>query len=149
MARPVTKFANVNSKQLRQLHEFYQSHRLASHRRRAHAMILSSQGYSPAEVAEILEADADTVRRWIDQFNAQGCAGLVDQPRSGGPPKLDAAEQEILRGLVDDLPKPTASSDSTIEAADRQGDRSYIVASILSPIGASLETLSQELEAPP
>jgi transposase len=104
MARPVTKFANVNSKQLRRLHEFYQSHRLASHRRRAHAMILSCQGYSPAEVAEILEADAETVGRWIDPFNAQGCAGWVDQPRSGGPPKLDAAEQEILRGLVDDFP---------------------------------------------
>ena len=74
MARPVIKFANVNSKRLRQLHEVYQSHRLASHRRRAHAMILSSQGYSPAEVAEILEADADTVRRWIDRFNQQGCA---------------------------------------------------------------------------
>ena len=104
MARPVTKFAIVNSKQLRQLHEIYQSHPLPSHRRRAHAMILSSQGYSPAEIAEILEADADTVRRWIDRFNEQKCAGLADQTRSGGPPKLDAAQQEIFCGLVDAFP---------------------------------------------
>jgi len=104
MARPVTKFAKASSKQLRQLHELYQSHRLPSHRRRAHAMILSNQGYCPAEVAEILDADADTVRRWIDRFNAQGCAGLVDQPRPGGPPKLDDTEQEVFRGLVDTYP---------------------------------------------
>ena len=41
-------------------------------------MLLSRQGYWPTEVAEILEGHADTVRRWIDHFNEQGCDGLVD-----------------------------------------------------------------------
>lgn len=104
MARPVTKFAKVTSKQLVQLQEIYQTHRLPSHRRRAHAIILSNQGYSAAEVAEILDADADTVRRWIDRFETHGSAGLIDQPRSGGPSKLDETEQEIFRGLVDTYP---------------------------------------------
>jgi transposase-like protein len=81
MSRPVIKFANANSKQLGQLRQWYKTHPLPSHRRRAHAMILSSQGYSPAEVADILDAHPDTIRRWIDHFNEQGCAGLVDQPR--------------------------------------------------------------------
>ena len=66
--------------------------------------MLSNQGYSAAEVAEILDADADTVRGWIDRFESHGCAGLIDQPRSGGPPKLDETEQEIFRGLVDTYP---------------------------------------------
>ena len=104
MARPVSKFAKANSKQLRQLREIYQTHRLPSHRRRAHAMILSREGYSPAEVADILEADPDTIRRWIDHFNSQGCAGLVDQPRSGGERMLNATEQETLRELLDTFP---------------------------------------------
>jgi transposase len=104
MARPVIKFANAKSKQLRQLRELHKTHPLPSHRRRAHAMILSSQGYSPAEVADILEAHPDTVRRWIDHFNEQGCAGLVDQPRPGGEPMLDATEQETLRDLIDAFP---------------------------------------------
>jgi transposase len=104
MARPVIKFANANAKQLQQLRDMQKSHPLPSHRRRAHAMILSSQGYSPAEVADILEAHADTVRRWIDQFNSQGCSGLVDQPRPGGEPILNTAERDVLRDLIDALP---------------------------------------------
>jgi transposase len=55
-------------------------------------------------VADILEADADTVRRWIDNFNDQGCAGLADQPRPGGEPMLDATEQDTLRELIDTFP---------------------------------------------
>ena len=61
MARPVSKFAKANSKQLRQLREIYQTHRL---------------------------------------LNSQGCAGLVDQPRSGGERMLNATEQETLRELL-------------------------------------------------
>jgi transposase len=52
-------------------------------------------------VAAILEADADTVRCWIDPFNERGCDGLVDQPRPGAGPILDAREQETLRELID------------------------------------------------
>jgi DNA-binding MarR family transcriptional regulator len=91
-------------KQLIELQEIYQTHRLPSHRRRAHAIILSNHGYSAAEVAEILGADEDTVRGWIDRFEANGCAGLIDQP--------------------------------------------YLIAAVLSPLGASLETLSQAFETP-
>ena len=104
MARPVIKFAMANPKQLRQLREIYQTHRLPSHRRRAYALILSSEGYSPAELADILDAHPDTIRRWIDHFNSQGCAGLVDQPRSGSERMLDVAEQETLRELIDAFP---------------------------------------------
>ena len=64
-------------------------------------MVLSNQGYSPTEVADILEGHPDTVRRWIDHFNEQGCDGLVDRPRSGGERMLDATEQETLRELIE------------------------------------------------
>ena len=80
------------------------THRLPSHRRRAQAIILSSQGYSPAEVADIIEADPDTVRRWIDQFNDDALQGLVDVPRHGAEPILNQKDQSVLRNLLDEFP---------------------------------------------
>src|SRR5687767_13579596 len=37
-------------------------------------------------IAAALRLTADTVRAWIKRFNAQGLAGLEDQPRAGRPP---------------------------------------------------------------
>jgi len=104
MARPVTKFANVTARQRRQLNDFYRNHPLPSHRRRAHAMLLSEEGYAPSEIADILHGHPDTVRRWIDQFNQDGIAGIVDLPRPGGEPLLDQEQQQALREIIDQFP---------------------------------------------
>ena len=37
-------------------------------------------------IAAALGLTAETVRAWIRRFNAQGLAGLADQPRAGRPP---------------------------------------------------------------
>nr|WP_165969566.1 helix-turn-helix domain-containing protein [Nonomuraea terrae] len=53
--------------------------------RRAVMVLLSVHGLSPAQIAELLECDASTVRRWIGRFSHHGVAGLADRPRSGRP----------------------------------------------------------------
>ncbi len=104
MARPVTKYAKVSKKQRDQLRDLLRTHRLQSHRRRAHAILLSDQEYPPAEIAEILEAHPESVRSWIDQFNEAGIDGLEDRPRCGGTPMLNDDQQQSLRDLIETFP---------------------------------------------
>lgn len=54
---------------------------------RAHFVLLSAQGYSPPAIGGLLGYDVQTVRAWLTAYQRQGCAGLVDAPRSGRPPK--------------------------------------------------------------
>src|SRR5216683_5158821 len=63
-------------------------------RRRAHAVLLSARGYSVDPIADIYEADRDTVGRWLDTWEEQGRAGLPDQPGRGRRPILNEKEEK-------------------------------------------------------
>ncbi len=64
-------------------------------RRRAHALLLLAEGHSVASVARLFGTAPDRVRAWRARFLA-GAAGLADEPRTGRPPKLDAAALAFL-----------------------------------------------------
>ncbi len=53
---------------------------------RARILWRAGQGEMAPAIAAALRLTADTVRDWIKRFNAQGLAGLEDQPRAGRPP---------------------------------------------------------------
>jgi len=65
-------------------------------RRRAHALLLLTQDHSVAAVARLFETAPHRVRVWRVRFLAGGRQGLADEPRSGRPPKLDAAALAFL-----------------------------------------------------
>jgi Winged helix-turn helix len=73
-------------------------------------ILLSSQGWPPSAIAELLGCDPITVRRWIHRYNQHGVAGLADRSRSGRPrlvAKGDPDREQILAGLhqqIRDLP---------------------------------------------
>jgi len=48
-------------------------------------VVLSASGWSAGEIAEVLQYDPATVRRWITRHQQQGLAGLPDRPRTGRP----------------------------------------------------------------
>ena len=54
-------------------------------RKRAHAVRLSAMGYTVPQIAEILGCNRQSIHNWFDTFEAQGCQGLYDKPRSGRP----------------------------------------------------------------
>lgn len=68
--------------------------RTAAARRVERARIVwrASQGETPPTVAETLGLSAETVRRRIRRFNAEGLAALEDHPRSGRPATYAADE---------------------------------------------------------
>ena len=53
------------------------------------------------QLAAVLSVDRDTVSRWLAAWQEQGLEGLADAPRSGRPPKIDAAVEEALRQILE------------------------------------------------
>src|SRR5438309_12084774 len=54
------------------------------------------EGHSPAEVADFLEVDTRSIRRWICSFNDGGWDRLRALPQLGRPRKLSPTQEKIL-----------------------------------------------------
>jgi transposase len=65
-------------------------------RRRAHALLLLSEGRSVVAVARLFATAPHRVRTWRARFLDRGRQGLADEPRTGRPPKLDATALAFL-----------------------------------------------------
>jgi transposase len=52
---------------------------------RAKIIRLASEGQKAPQIAQALEIDEKTVRKWLKRFGEQGVEGLEDAPRSGAP----------------------------------------------------------------
>ena len=101
------------------LEAVYRSGATHSERQRAQAVLLSARGFTIDHLAELFEADRETIRRWLDRWEAHGLPGLKDGPRTGRPRKLDAAVDAHLRDLMQ---YPTPNLKAAIkEALEKRG----------------------------
>lgn len=73
-------------------------------RHRADALVLVAGGLSFSQAATQLGACPKSLRRWAARFLAEGRTGLVDRPRHGRPPKLDAAACELIETALEASP---------------------------------------------
>ncbi len=65
-------------------------------------MVRQSHGYrSVPTIAERVGRHAQTVRRVVKRFLAEGFAGVADRPRAGRPPTLTTAALEAVEALLD------------------------------------------------
>ena len=71
---------------------------------RARIIWQASQGQLAPAIAAALRLTASTVRDWIKRFNAQGLAGLADQPRAGRPPTY--TPEQVARVIATALSDP-------------------------------------------
>jgi transposase len=74
-------------------------------RRRAHALLLLSEGRSVVAVARLFATAPHRVRTWRSRFLARGRHGLADEPRTGRPPKLDAVALAFLAEALEASPQ--------------------------------------------
>ena len=63
---------------------------------RARAIRLSTHGRRVPAIARAVGRSEQTVRRWIERFNAGGLDGLADAPRSGRPPAYTREEVGVV-----------------------------------------------------
>ena len=74
-------------------------------RHRAHAVLLSEQGYRRGEIADIYQVTVDTVSGWLDAWKAHTFDGWYDAPRSGRPTALNEAERAHALDLIKESPR--------------------------------------------
>jgi len=61
---------------------------------RALRVLWRAEGLTTLEIGERLDCPPDTVTLWLERYRALGLTGLLDAPRSGRPPQLDAPDRE-------------------------------------------------------
>lgn len=83
--------------QLAELEELYRTTREARLRTRAQMVLLAAERrLVAAEIAEVVRASEETVRRWLKRYLAEGVEGLRDEPRPGAPRKVTEEYRELL-----------------------------------------------------
>jgi transposase len=82
-------------------------------------VVLSERRYSIDQIADIYQVDRDRVSQWLEWWEAEQVAGLDDDPRSGRPPKLTAAERQAALKIV--LHDPRAIKTGLKRIADEIG----------------------------
>jgi transposase len=68
------------------------------------ALALVLEGASRTAAARAGGMDCQTLRDWVIRYNEAGVEGLRDRPRSGRPPRLNAAQLAELARLVEEGP---------------------------------------------
>lgn len=70
---------------------------------RAQIILMSQQGKGAPQIAEELRVCGRTVRRWIERFNAEGEAGLLDRSKSGRAPTYTQEQRgEVVAASLTD-----------------------------------------------
>ena len=72
----------------------------ADQARRMLAIAMVMDGASREDAARAAGMQRQTLRDWVHRYNAEGIAGLVDRPRSGRPPRLQADQLAELDRIV-------------------------------------------------
>ena len=62
------------------------------------------EGDTVEEVADFLEVDGRSVRRWVQRFWEHGWEGLVANPVPGRPRKLSPTQEKIVLRWLQDCP---------------------------------------------
>jgi transposase len=95
--RPI-RIPTLTPEQLDALEELYRTTRNARLRTRAQMVLLAAERcLTAAEIAEIVRAGEETVRRWLKRYLAEGVEGLRDEPHPGAPRKVT---EEYLEQLI-------------------------------------------------
>src|SRR5215208_3335143 len=95
--RPI-RIPTLNSEQLNALVKLYRTTREARLRTRAQMILLAAERrLTAAEIAEIVRASEETVRRWLKRYLAEGVEGVRDEPQPGAPRRVT---EEYLERMI-------------------------------------------------
>ena len=100
------KIKPLTTEELAELDELYHRTKDVRVRSRAQMILLGAEEKMTApQIAKIVRRNDQTVRRWIKRFNAEGCSGLSDEPKSGPPRRVTDSYRERLLVVVRRRPR--------------------------------------------
>lgn len=104
--KTATRFIkSLSQAQQRSLNQLMRNHPSYRTRTRAHAVLLSARRYAIDQIADIFAVDRETVTSWLVRWEESETAGLDDDPKSGRPPTLSAAEEKQAIEIVKEEPR--------------------------------------------
>jgi len=89
----ILKLTQVQKEEIRHLHQKCPTRRFAD---KLKALLLLDKGFSCVEVGDILLLDDDTIRKYRDQYLAQGAESLLEDNNKGTLSYLTTAQLEEL-----------------------------------------------------
>jgi transposase len=72
---------------------------------RLYSVKLNAQGYTLAQISELLEVHYNSVYQWVTRYEEEGVAGLKDRPISGRPPLLSEADRQQVEAFIQETPQ--------------------------------------------
>jgi len=92
---------SLTEQEAKELKELYKSGRYMIERKRSQCLLLSHQGKSINELANIFGVSRLTITNWLDKWQNGGLEGIRLQPGRGRKQKLFGIEQEQLEAYVE------------------------------------------------
>jgi transposase len=108
----ITNLSDEDKEKLIEIMKTNEKHRV---RMRAHSILLSGQGYNIDEIADIYQVHRNSVSELLSEWEEKGNESLADNPKSGRPPILNEAEQELAKRIVAQNPRSTKKAISEIK----------------------------------
>ena len=97
--------APLNAQTIAELEALMKTHPVHQVRQRAHAILLSAKHYRINQLADIFDVDRDTITNWLNRWDQGGLDGLLNQPRSGRPRTISAADETRVLDQVKQQPR--------------------------------------------
>lgn len=85
--RPNRFVRTLTPEEQQALRELYRQTDQSDVRTRCQMILLSTQGYTAAQIAALTRFDQDSVLFWFDRYEAENLKGLENRPQPGRPPK--------------------------------------------------------------
>src|SRR6476660_1655802 len=102
---------------------------------RARIVLTCAEGGSNVEVADRLELDRSTIRKWRNRFVEKRCDGLLDEPRPGRPRVVGDDQIEALITATLETTPPDATHWSTRSMAEHLGLSQSMVSRVWRAFG--------------
>jgi len=71
---------------------------------RLHAVRLNMEGHAAPAIGSVLGVHRSNVSLWLRHWQEEGLEGILEEPRSGRPPRLDPEQSQRLDELIDSGP---------------------------------------------
>ena len=99
MTKEALKLSEVNRLKLEKGYRYGLTFR---YRTRCKAILLFSEGYSPLQIADILNVTNPSIYKWIKRFEAEGIKGLETRSGQGRKPIMDCSDEKAVRKAIEE-----------------------------------------------
>lgn len=97
---------DLTAEEITALDQVYQTTKDVRLRTRSQIILLAAeQQLTSSEIAPVVRQNEQTVRNWLNRYQAEGIEGLTDAPRTGAPRKITASYEEQVVNLVRQRPR--------------------------------------------